>query len=171
MDWGISSITLAAKASSSTSRSRSLDRSSTKGPRWSKVNSLPITEAMVKVSLHRSVSRSSRLPITSRTPSGIRIFQDSSVPTAAAGLELIPTRPSWTNSRTTSVTNRGLPSVWRCTASTIPVGGAAPDTSSMNRPTSGWLRPLSNTRWKSRSLVNSPSDRDRGCLRDNSMSR
>ena len=65
-------MTLADRASSKASSSRSSEMSSTMGVSCRSSNSRPMTEAMGRVSLHRRDSRFSLLPVTSRTPSGMR---------------------------------------------------------------------------------------------------
>ena len=86
---------------------------------------------MVRVSLHRSDSLLSRRPMTSLTLSGMRTVQDFSF-LILSGVS----SPSWTSSRTTSVTKSGLPSVSAYTVSVSPLGGSMPDVSSMKRLTS-----------------------------------
>ena len=85
-------MTRAARASSKTSNRRSSEVFSESGLNWSRVNSRPRIEAVVSVSLQLWESRFSRLPITSRTPSGIRTVQES-VSRTFSGLNLDFLRP------------------------------------------------------------------------------
>ena len=110
---------------------------------WSRVKSRPIADATVNVSLHGPDRWSRRLPITSRTPSGMRTCQRSGTPGPS------PVKaPSSTRRRTTSLTKNGFPSVWLCTARTRPSSGTKPQVASMNRSTSACERPRRRARSK-----------------------
>lgn len=86
------------------SKQSASDISSTRGSNCPSSNSRSMTDAMVRVSLHRWLNRFSLRPMTVRNPSGMRTVQESRFPDLSA-----VSSHNRTSSRTTSVTKRGFP--------------------------------------------------------------
>ena len=89
--------------------------------------SRPITAATASTLFVSGLSRESRLPMTSRSPSGIYMAREMSV----LGRWSCPLPSRWRKSsptryRRTSWTKRGLPSVWRWTCSASAQGTSRP---------------------------------------------